>query len=105
MRLEFTVSLSPVCVIVESKANYSKIYNTLLVDKNHRTSAAAQAAGNLVRCVLAAVAVSFLQGMIDAIDIGWTFTLMGGLCLIAVGLFLIDHHRGTSWRQSNIASL
>lgn len=86
------------------KANYSKIYNTLLVDKNHRAPAAAQASSNIVRCALAAIAVSFLQDMIDALGIGWMFTLMGGLCLVAVGLFLIDYHRGTSWRQKSIAS-
>ncbi len=81
---------------MRSRRNYSKIYNTLLVDKNHPTPAAAQAASNLVRCALTAVAVSFLQDMIDAIGIGWTFTLMGGLCLIAVGLLFIDCHRETS---------
>ncbi len=90
---------------VGPKAIHSKIYNTLLVDKNHRTPAAAQASSNIVRCALAAIAVSFLQDMIDALGIGWTFTLMGGLCVIAVGLFLIDYHTGTSWRQRSIASV
>ena len=87
------------------KANISKIYNTLLVDKNYRTPAAAQASSNIVRCALAAIAVSFLQDMLDAMGIGWTFTFMGGLCLVAVGLFFVDYHRGTSWRQKSIASL
>ena len=87
---------------VEPETNHCKIYNTLLVDKNHRTPAAAQASSNIVRCALAAIAVSFLQDMIDALGIGWTFTLMGALCLIAVGLFFIDYHRGTAWRQKSI---
>lgn len=81
------------------------IYNTLLVDKNNRTPAAAQASSNMVRCAFAAIAVSFLQDMIDAMGIGWTFTFMGGLCLVAVGLFFVDYHRGTSWRQRSIAWL
>ncbi|KAI2466516.1 multidrug resistance protein [Annulohypoxylon bovei var. microspora] len=78
------------------------VYNTLLVDKNHRNPAAAQASSNIVRCTLAAVTVSFLQDLIDALGIGWTFTFMGGLCLIAIGLFLVDYQNGMRWRQSAI---
>lgn len=81
---------------------HSKIYNTLLVDKNHRNPAAAQASSNIVRCTLAAIAVSLLQNMIDAMGIGWTFTLLGGLCLVATMLFFIDYHKGTSWRQKSL---
>jgi hypothetical protein len=80
-----------------------KIYNTLLVDKNHRNPAAAQASSNIIRCTLAAVTVSFLQNIIDAFGIGWTFTFMGGLCLVATGLFLVDYHKGKSWRQKRIS--
>ena len=105
MQLEFSVSFPPrTQPFVGPKANNSKIYNTLLMDKNYRTPAAAQAASNMVRCALAAIAVSFLQDMIDAMGIGWTFTFMGGLSLVAVGLFFVDYHKGTSWRQRSIAS-
>ncbi len=96
---------SPIFPFVEPKAMDLEIYNTLLVDKNYRSPAAAQAASNMVRCSLAAIAVSFLQHAIDAMGIGWTFTLMGGLCLIALCLFFIDYHRGTLWRQRSLASL
>ncbi|KAL8720433.1 MAG: hypothetical protein Q9225_002691 [Loekoesia sp. 1 TL-2023] len=80
------------------------IYNTLLVDKNYRTPAAAQASSNIVRCSLAAIAVSFLQDLIDVTGIGWTFTFLSGLCLVATGLFGVDFVKGTSWRQKRIAS-
>ncbi|KAI9888889.1 MAG: hypothetical protein M1814_006178 [Vezdaea aestivalis] len=81
------------------------IYNTLLVDKNHRCPATAQASSNIVRCALAAVVVAFLQRMFEALGIGWTFTLMSGLCLACVGLFLIDYHKGMTWRQSKIGPI
>ena len=81
-----------------------KIYNTLLVDKNYRTPAAAQASSNIVRCALAAITISFLQNMIDTIGIGGTFTFMGGLCLVAIGLFGVDYAWGTAWRQKSMAS-
>jgi hypothetical protein len=74
------------------------------VDKNHQSPAAAQASSNIVRCTLAAIAVAFLQDMIDAMGIGWTFTFMAGLSLVAAFLFLVDYHRGTSWRQASLAS-
>lgn len=91
--------------VLGPKAMDLKIYNTLLVDKNYRSPAAAQAASNIVRCSLAAITVSFLQDIIDTMGIGWTFTFMGGLCLVALCLFLIDYHRGTLWRQRSLASL
>ncbi|KAI1391443.1 multidrug resistance protein [Hypoxylon trugodes] len=80
------------------------VYNTLLVDKNHRTPAAAQASSNIVRCTFAAITISFLQNLIDAISIGWTFTFMGGLCLVVAALFLVDYQVGTRWRQRSIDS-
>lgn len=108
MQLDFSVSSFPLNISSRGKPNRTtppKIYNTLLVDKNHRTPAAAQASSNIVRCTMAAVAVSFLQDMLDAMGIGWTFTFMGGLCLVAIGLFLVDCHRGTSLRQRSTATL
>ncbi|KAK8066477.1 hypothetical protein PG997_013224 [Apiospora hydei] len=53
------------------------IYNTLLVDKNHRTPAAAQASSNIVRCTLAAIVIAFMEDMFGAMGIGWTVTFLG----------------------------
>ena len=78
-----------------------KIYNTLIVDKNFRGPAAAQASSNIVRCTLAAIAVSFLQNMIETASVGWTFTFMAVLCSLAAALFALDYHRGTAWRQKH----
>ncbi|KAL4923586.1 major facilitator superfamily domain-containing protein [Aspergillus undulatus] len=75
------------------------VYNTLLVDKNHRSPAAAQAASNIIRGALSAIMISFLQNMIDKIGIGWTFTFQAGLCLMAAVLFLMDYRYGMQWRQ------
>lgn len=80
-----------------------QIYNTLLVDKNHQSPAAAQAASNILRGTLAAITVSFVQNMIDKLGIGWTFTLMGGLCVVATGLFAIDYCQGFSWRRVHVS--
>lgn len=104
MQLEFSVSLFLVAELENFDWYGFKIYNTLLVDKNYRTPSAAQASSNIVRCSLAAIAVSFLQDLIDATGVGWTFTFLSGLCLVATGLFGVDYFKGTSWRQKRIAS-
>ncbi|KAL2213702.1 MFS general substrate transporter [Sarocladium strictum] len=78
------------------------IYNALLIDKNHRAPAAAQASSNVVRCTMAAITVAFLQDLIDAVGIGWAFMFLAGLCAIALGLFVLDYHCGTAWRQRRL---
>lgn len=103
MQLDFSVGPSfSVFIMMCSSYTGLQIYNTLLVDKNHREPAAAQASSNLVRCTLAAIAVSFLQQLIDRVGVGWTFTLMGGLSLVATGCFAVDYHFGTVWRQQRL---
>ncbi|KAI0478375.1 multidrug resistance protein [Xylariaceae sp. FL0804] len=77
------------------------VYNTVLVDKNHKAPAAAQASSNIVRCTLAAISIAFLEDIIIACSVGWTFTFIGGLCFVSTGLFGIDYKRGASWRQQS----
>lgn len=91
--LQFTLGLS-------MQLSFS-IYNTLLVDKNHKTPAAAQASSNIVRCGLAAIVVAFLQRLLVVLGIGWTFTLMGGWCILIMALFLVDYRKGMKWRQQS----
>jgi hypothetical protein len=76
-----------------------QVCNTLLVDKNHRRPAAAQASSNVVRCALAALLIAFLQKLLDAIGTGWTFTLMAGFVAAAAALLAVDYAWGTAWRQ------
>ncbi|KAI9847100.1 MAG: hypothetical protein M1837_003218 [Sclerophora amabilis] len=74
------------------------VNNTLLIDINHTAPATAQASSNIVRCALAAVAVAVLQDIIDAINVGWTFTLLGSLCSVSALLYLIDRQHGMRFR-------
>lgn len=99
MQLDFSVRETPCHLYRTTKLKIKQIYNTLLVDKNTRTPVVAQASSNVVRCSLAAVTVSFLQHMLDAMGVGGTFTFMGGLCVVAQCLFVLDYYKGTAWRQ------
>jgi hypothetical protein len=53
---------------------------------------------------MAAITMAFLQDLIDAVGIGWTFTFLAGLCAISLALFVLDYHRGTAWRQRSLNS-
>jgi len=77
---------------------FFQINNTLLIDINQEAPAAAQASSNIIRCTFAAVAVAVLQDVLDAIGSGWTFTLLGLLCLISIGLCLLIRTKGMKWR-------
>lgn len=58
-----------------------------------------------MRCTLAAVTIAFLQDLIGAVGIGWTYTLMGGLCGIAMALFCLDYHVGPAWRRKSLSDV
>jgi hypothetical protein len=53
---------------------------------------------------LAAIAVAFLQDMIDHMGVGWTFTLLGSLCSLSGTLFFVERQKGMKWRLARLAS-
>ncbi|KAL9633774.1 MAG: hypothetical protein Q9204_003257 [Flavoplaca sp. TL-2023a] len=77
------------------------INNTLLMDINFRTPATAQAASNIIRCALAAIAVAVLEAVIGQIGIGWTFTLLGFGVLGSGLLYWVDRQWGMKWRTDS----
>ncbi len=77
---------------------FLQINNTLLIDVNQEAPAAAQASSNIVRCTFAAPAMAVLQNILDAMGSGWTFTLLGLLCLISIGLCLLIRTKEMKWR-------
>ncbi len=78
----------------------SKMNNTLVVDINQEAPATAQAAFNMVRCVLSAVFVAVLQDMINSIGFGWTFTILGSLCLVSAFFYFVERKYGRAWRMA-----
>lgn len=76
-----------------------QVYNTLLVDKNHRNPSAAQASSNILRCGFAAIVVAFLEDIFASVGVGWTFTIMSALCLLCLMLFALDYSWGFQWRR------
>jgi len=74
------------------------VNNTLVIDINQEAPATAQASFNMVRCLLSAVFISVLQPLIDAVGFGPTFTMLGSLCLVSAGFYLVELKYGQSWR-------
>ncbi|KAI1322654.1 multidrug resistance protein [Xylariaceae sp. FL0255] len=77
--------------------NFSS-FNTLLVDINHRSPSSANASTSIVRSAFAAIAVAYIEDLFNAVGIGFSFTLIGGLCIISLALLFIEYKKGFSWR-------
>ena len=77
-----------------------QVMQILMVDINPGNPAAASAANNLFRCLLGAGSTAVVVPMIDAMGVGWTYTL-GSLVWIAVspGLWLLIKY-GPVWRKA-----
>ena len=75
---------------------------TLLVDIHPSSPSTAQASLNIIRCTLAAGGVGVLQLVINAVGVGWCFTLFAGLCLICVVLVHAEIRWGPQWRKDRV---
>jgi hypothetical protein len=80
----------------------AKVNNTLLVDINHRNPAAAQASSNILRCILAAIAISYLQDLISTVELGWAFTILGASCCLSAVCYILQYCFGMVWRQDSL---
>ncbi|PGH21298.1 hypothetical protein AJ80_03348 [Polytolypa hystricis UAMH7299] len=76
------------------------MYNTLLVDMFSDNASTAAASASVFRCTMAAVAVAILQPLLDALDRGWYFTVLGLWSGIG-GVFAVWllRRKGMKWRQ------
>ena len=76
-------------------------YSTLLVDEFPDTPSTAAAAGNVSRCILAALAVAEVNPLVDSMGAGWFFTLLGILCGIGGrGSQTVIRKWGMRWRNA-----
>ncbi|KAK7408633.1 multidrug transporter [Neonectria punicea] len=72
---------------------------TLNVDILQKRSSAATACTNLVRCLLAAVLVSVIERMTGRLGYGWSYVLLGAICLSTMPLFYVVTKYGPRWRR------
>ncbi|KAF2452842.1 MFS general substrate transporter, partial [Lineolata rhizophorae] len=73
--------------------------STLMVDLFITRASSVTASINLVRCCFAAVGTAVVQPMIDAMDVGWTFTTLSFICMLSCPLMLAEYVYGHRWRR------
>ena len=82
-------------------AGTTMVFNVLIVDLYKDSPATAVAANNLVRCLLAAGALSVANPCIKAIGIGWTSTLVAFLWLFFSPTLWAVMRWGAEWRRKS----
>ncbi|KAF8481438.1 major facilitator superfamily domain-containing protein [Gautieria morchelliformis] len=88
--LQFLVGWSTTCVMNTTQ--------TLLMDLFHTQGSSITAANNLVRCSMGAVLVSIIDFILTALRPGWTYTLLGLICVAVLPLNWAVIRYGPRWR-------
>lgn len=73
--------------------------NTLLVDLYPESPATVTASLNVCRCSMSAAGTAIIQFMIDAMGLGWSFTLLGLVLLALSPLLWVVIKSGPKWRE------
>jgi hypothetical protein len=76
----------------------SQMLNTLLMDLNHKAPSTVQAACNVARCTFAALGTAVLQVVIDAVGVGYYFTIVALACVTTVPFLILLWKRSQGWR-------
>lgn len=77
------------------------VCGTLLTDLNPNQSATVQAGYNLIRCALSAGGIAGLQALIDAIGVGWCFTIYAIIGALCIPIFVLLRTHGMLWRTGS----
>jgi hypothetical protein len=75
------------------------VIRTLTIDLHPHNPATASAAIKIIRGTFTAVGMSIIQILLDHIGVGWTFTLLAGLCGTASPLLWVELRREMEWRK------
>lgn len=80
------------------------VCGTLLTDLNCDQSATIQASYSLVRCALSAAGIAALQAMLDAVGVGWCFSIFAVVGAACAPVFILLRYRGLEWRRAKMIS-
>ncbi|KAK0208811.1 MFS general substrate transporter [Desarmillaria ectypa] len=67
---------------------------TLLVDLMPSQSSSVTACNNFIRCIAGAALVSTMDLLLRALGAGWTYVLLGGICMLTIPLVYLIIHIG-----------
>lgn len=74
-------------------------FSALIIDINTKSAASASAVSNLVRCLLGAGGVAIVNPLYNAIDRGWTGTLVALVWVVTSSCWWMVMRRGPRWRK------
>ncbi|KIJ44663.1 hypothetical protein M422DRAFT_167989 [Sphaerobolus stellatus SS14] len=74
-------------------------FTTLMVDMFEEKASASTAIINLVRCLLGAAATSTIAPMIGVLNVGWSFTTLGLICVASLPMVWAQYRYGFNWRK------
>lgn len=77
---------------------FNQTINVLLVDIHSGKPGSATAANNFTRCLLGAGSTAAIEPMMDAVGVGWSFTIMGSLYIVCAPTLILVMKRGMEWR-------
>ncbi|RDW77966.1 MFS general substrate transporter-23 [Coleophoma crateriformis] len=95
------ISVPIICsfVLGWSTTSLQSIVTTFMVDVFPDRSASAVAALNLARCLMCAGGISGILPLVNAIGVGWAYTLITAVLFLASGLMVIQTRFGARWRR------
>ncbi|KAL4241760.1 MFS transporter superfamily protein [Abortiporus biennis] len=73
---------------------------TLLIDLLPSQGSSITACNNLARCSFGAALVSVIQLILNAIGRGWTYVVLGALCVVVSPIMFIIMRMGPRWRAA-----
>ena len=101
--LQYQAPIAVPCVLLflmgVGMIGYMNSSTVLVVDMYPKKAGAATAANNLTRCLLGAAATGAVSPMVEAMGVGWTFTVFGFLYLAGAPLLLLIMRNGIEWRR------
>ncbi|KAL7794455.1 major facilitator superfamily domain-containing protein [Trichoderma ceciliae] len=91
------------CLVGMGMIGFNNTSNTLLVDIHPGKAGTATAANNFTRCLVGAGASASIVPLMNAIGVGWSFTMFGliyAACALPLTLIMV---RGIKWRAEKKA--
>jgi predicted MFS family arabinose efflux permease len=82
-----------------STTSLQSIITTFMVDVFPDRSASAVASLNLARCLMGAGGAAAVLPLIDAIGVGWAYTAITAVQVLASGLIVVQMRYGARWRR------
>ena len=87
------------CLLGVGMIGFNNTTNALLIDIHLGKAGTATAANNVTRCLVGAGASAAVVPMINAMGVGWAFTLIGGIYVLCVPSLLLVQWRSIKWRK------